>query len=210
MFYDRSDAGKKLAEKLLEYKNKNVIVLAIPRGGVPVAYEIAKELNAKLDILVSRKLPLPQDPEAGFGAISETGDVVLKPETISYFGISKKEIEKIEKQQLAEIKRRIKTLRKGRKLNLEGKVAILVDDGLAMGSTMEAAILAARNKKASKVVVAVPVAGYYVAESISKKADDFICLERPKYFRAVADAYENWYDLTDKDVLEIIERYGRD
>lgn len=210
MFYDRTDAGKKLAEKLLRYKNKEVVILAIPRGGVPVAFEIAKELNAKLDILVSRKLPLPQDPEAGFGAIAETGDVVLKQETIAYFGITNKEINKIKKEQLKEIDRRIAVLRQGRKLNLEGKVAILVDDGLAMGSTMEAAILAARNKKASKVVVAVPVASYSVAQKISKETDDFVCLEMPKYFRAVADAYENWYDLTDKDVLEIMERYGSD
>ena len=210
MFHDRTDAGKQLAEKLLKYKNKNVVVLAIPRGGVPVGYEIAKALNTDFDLIIPRKLPNPYEPESGIGAVSETDDIILNKEAIYYSGISKKEVEKIISEQKEIIKERVKKLREGKALtNLEYRIAILVDDGLAMGSTMQAAIATARHKKAVKVVVAIPTAGYSVVELISKKADEVVCIDKRKYFRAVADAYENWYDLDDKEVTDIMRKYKK-
>ncbi len=208
MFYDRTEAGFKLAEKLAKYRGqKDAIVLAIPRGGVPVAFEAAKKLKIPLDLIIIRKLPMPDSPEAGIGAVSETGETVWQSQAEFY---SKKTIEKILKEQGQEIKRRIKILRRGRKLpKLKDKTAILIDDGLAMGSTMEAAIKTAKKAKAAKVVVAVPVAGKETLAKIKDLADEVICLEAPIFFQAVAQVYENWYDLDDNEVLEILKKYNK-
>ncbi len=195
-----------MAEKLLEFKNKRVIVLAIPRGGVPVGVEVAKALNAEFDLIMARKIPLPQDPEAGIGAISEDGSTVWKKQIIQYYGITKEEQKELKKQQIKEIKRRIKTLRKGKKLpELKNKTVILVDDGLAMGSTMQAAAKTVKNKKPAKLIIAVPVAGKQVLEETRKKATTY-CLETPPFFQAVAQAYKYWTDLTDEDVLKTMKK----
>lgn len=206
MFEDRKDAGKKLALALKEYKNKGVIVLAIPRGGVEVGYEVAKYLHAKLSLIICRKLGIPTNPEAGFGAISEDGSYMV----LENIDISKNEIEKIKNEQMNEIRRRILRLRKGRPLQpLKGKEVVLVDDGLAMGVTMHVAIITCRKKGAKKIIVAVPVSGIEVAESISKIADKLIVLEKPRIFYSVAQAYKNWYDVGDEEVLNFIENERR-
>jgi len=209
MFYDRTEAGKKLAEKLAKYQGqKDVIILAIPRGGVPVAFEVAKSLNLLLDLIIIRKLPMPDNPEAGIGAISETGEIVWQPQVKFY---PSKSIEKILREQKQEVERRIKILKKGRKLpKLKDKIAILIDDGLAMGSTMEAAIKTARKAKAKKVVVAVPVAGKETLARIKDLADEVVCLEVPAFFQAVAQVYGNWYDLDDEEVLRIMIKYKKE
>ena len=167
MFKNREDAGRQLGKKLLKYKGKNAIILAIPRGGVPVGYEIAKKLNADLNVIISRKLPLPDNPEAGFGAVSENNVLVLNEQTKYY---DKKAINRIIKEKKEEIKKLVKIFREGRKLDLKNKIVILVDDGLAMGSTMLAAIETVKKKRARKIVVAVPTASYDVVKIMEKKS----------------------------------------
>ena len=205
MFCDRTEAGEKLAEKLIKYKaNKETIILALPRGGVPVAFEVAKKLKIPIDLIIVRKLPIPDNPEAGIGALSETGEIVWQPQKESY---PKDVIEEILIEQKKEIERRTKILRKGRDLpKLKNKIVILIDDGLAMGSTMMAALKTAKKEVAKKVVVAVPVAGKDVLERIKKEADEVVCLEVPLFFQAVAQVYENWYDLDDQEVLKIMKK----
>lgn len=203
MFSDRKEAGKRLAEKLQKYQNKKAIILAIPRGGVLVAAEVAKILNLPLDLIVVKKLPMPGEPEAGIGAISETGEIVLKPQAEYY---SQAQVREILKEQKEEVKRRVKVLRKGEFPSVQNKIVILIDDGIAMGSTMEAAIKTVRKKKAKKIVVAVPVGGREIIEKISKTVDEMICLETPSPFYAVAQIYQNWYDVSDQEVIKVLKR----
>jgi len=207
MFKDRKEAGQKLARALKKYRNKKVLVLAIPRGGVDVAYEVAKYLNSEFSLLIARKLPYPDNPEAGFGAIAEDGSTFIFE--FAKQELSREMIEEIKKGQKEEIKRRIKILRKNKKLpSMKGKIIILIDDGLAMGSTMRAAILMCKKKKPAKLVVAVPVSGRNVAKEISKEIDELIILEKPEFFEAVAQVYQNWYDVSDAEVLEIMKRWA--
>ncbi|ODS37290.1 MAG: phosphoribosyltransferase [Candidatus Altiarchaeales archaeon WOR_SM1_86-2] len=203
MFEDRKDAGEKLAGALGKYKGKEVLVLAIPRGGVEVGYEVAKYLGANLSVLISRKLPYPDNPEAGFGAIAEDGSTFIFEH--AYGWLSKETIDGIVEEQKREIKRRVDVLRKGKPLpEITGKEVILVDDGIAMGSTMRASIMLCKNKKAGKIIAAVPVSGEDAAEEIGKMVDEMVVLEKPVFFRAVAQVYRNWYDVPDEEVIEIL------
>ena len=209
MFRDREDAGQKLARALTKYGNAGALVLAIPRGGVEVGYHVANYLNAQLSIVVSRKLPYPDHPEAGFGAVAEDGSTFIFEDAASW--LSEKTIERTIRQQKEEIRRRIAVLRKGKPLpELAGSVVILVDDGIAMGSTVRAGVLLCRNKEAAKVVVAAPVADESVARELSTLADDVVIVEKPPLFRAVAQVYSNWYDVSDEEVLEIMKRWERE
>lgn len=204
MFFNREEAGKILAQKLLKYQNKSkAIILAIPRGGVLVAKEVAEILKLPLDLIIVRKLPMPDDPEAGIGAISESGLIVWQPQKSFY---PPKIIAKILAEQKGVIKQRIKILRGGRKLvNLKDKTVILIDDGIAMGSTIEAAIATVRVKGAAEIVVAVPVGGREIIEKIRQQVDELICLEIPRYFYAVAQVYQNWYDVSDEEVIKVLK-----
>ncbi len=205
MFEDRRDAGIKLAKELERYRETDVLVFAIPRGGVEVGCQVAKHLNADLSLLVTRKLPFPDNPEAGFGAIAEDGSTFIFEDAAMW--LSENLIDRIVEAQYEEIRRRIDVLRKGKPLpEMTGRTVILVDDGLAMGSTMRASIKLCRNKEASKLVVAVPVAGREVAEDIGNLVDDIVVLEIPANFMAVAQVYRNWYDVSDEEVLEILEK----
>jgi predicted phosphoribosyltransferase len=207
MFADRKEAGKRLAEKLEKYrKRENVLVLAIPRGGVQVGYQVAKYLNADFSILISRKLPYPYNPEAGFGAIAEDGSTFLFPH--AEFELPGETINEILISQQDEIKRRIETLRKGKPLPaMEGKTVILVDDGIAMGSTMRASIKCCRNQGAGRIVVGTPVAGERGRMEIGQLVDEIVVVEEPINFRAVAQVYQNWYDVPDEEVLEIMKKW---
>ena len=206
MFEDRKDAGKKLAKALEQYKDKKVLVLAIPRGGVEVGHHVAKYLNAEFSLLISRKLPYPDNPEAGFGAIAEDGTPFIIKEAARW--LSEEEIDWIKKEQIDEIQRRIVVLRGGKPLpDISGRTVILIDDGLAMGSTMRASIMLCRQRSADKIVVAVPVAGEQVAYEVGKMADELVILEMPRFFRAVAQVYRNWYDVSDEEVLEIMNQW---
>ena len=208
MFRDRKDAGRKLGLALMQYRGKYVSILAIPCGGVEVAFEVAKHLNAELDILISRKLPLPENPEAGFGAIAEDGSIFINRLTASH--LSSKTIEQIKKRQIQEIQRRIDVLRSGRALtSISNKTIILVDDGIAMGSTMRAAVMLCKNKDAKKIIVASPVAGHETVREISRLVDEVVILEEPVFFQAVAQVYDKWYDVPDSEVIQIMNTWRK-
>lgn len=205
MFKDRTDAGKQLAQALENYRDENVLVLAIPRGGVEIGYQVAAHLNSELSLLISRKLPFPYNPEAGFGAVAEDGSTFINEYAAK--GLSDELIESIKDEQIREIKRRIEVLRNGEPLpDMKDRTVILTDDGLAMGSTMNAAIKLCKNRSAGKIVVAVPVAGRGVVNRIGNFVDDIIVLDIPPFFQAVAQVYENWYDVSDNEVLEIMSK----
>ncbi len=208
MFQDRKDAGKKLARALEKYAEKNVLVLAIPRGGVEPAFEAANHLDADFSLLISKKLPYPDNPEAGFGAVAEDGSTFIINGAAGW--LSSMEIDMIKKNQMQEIERRMRVLRGGRPLpEIEKRTVILVDDGLAMGSTMRAAILLCRKRDPEKLIAAVPVAGRDVVKQIQSEVDELVVLESPPFFRAVAQVYENWYDVSDQEVLEIMQKWKK-
>jgi len=187
------------------YKGCDGIVLAIPRGGVEVGYYVAEYLELPLSIIVARKLPLPANPEAGFGAIAEDGSVFF----VERFrdSLPQAVVRKIIRRQRHEIQRRIEVLRDGKPLApVAGRTVILVDDGIAMGSTMRAAVELCRNKQAGTIVVAVPVAGPAAAAEFAAIADEAVILEKPRFFRAVAESYENWYDVPDSEVILMMQK----
>jgi predicted phosphoribosyltransferase len=206
MFKDREDAGKKLAKALKGYKDKGVLVLGIPRGGVIVGYEVAKALNADFSIVISRKLPYPGNPEFGFGAIAEDGSMFIIDEYEAM--LPRVLADKIIAEQKREITRRILALRKGEGLpEIVGRTVILVDDGIAMGSTLRAAIFLCKNKKAQKIIAASPVSGEQMEKELADIVDEVVILEKPPFFRAVAQSYQNWYDVPDQEVVEIIKKW---
>jgi putative phosphoribosyl transferase len=208
MFRDRTDAGEKLAWALEKYRDNRPVVLAIPKGGVEVGYRVAKYLNADFSIIVSRKLPFPDNPEAGFGAIAEDDSTFI----LDYAArsLSHQIIERIEKEQTLEIKRRIEILRKGKSLpEVANRTVILVDDGIAMGSTMRVSIMMCKNKKAGKIVAALPVASPSNVAELEKIVDDVVVLEQPLFFRAVAQVYANWYDVPDAEVIRMMEQWEK-
>ena len=204
MFKDRKDAGRKLAAALQKYKDTDALVLAIPRGGVELGCEITLALHCSFSLLICRKLPYPNNPESGFGAMAEDGSLYINRLAASY--VSESEIERIIQEQAREIERRIAILRNGQPLpSLKGRTVILVDDGIAMGSTMHAAVTLCRKQEAAKVIVAVPVASRQAIAEFSQLADEIIVLESPLDFHAVAQVYEHWYDVSDAEVLSLIE-----
>jgi len=204
MFEDRKDAGRKLAAALEQYKNSDMLVLAIPKGGVEIGYQVASHLDADFSLLISRKLPYPDNPESGFGAIAEDGSIFINQNAA--LGIHPRIIDEIIEYQKKEIKRRIKVLRNNRPLpDLRQRTVILIDDGIAMGSTMRAAIKLCRAAKAKKIIVAAPVAGESIAREIKKIVEGIVILEIPGFFYAVAQVYINWHDVSDQEVLKIME-----
>ncbi|MBN2249132.1 MAG: phosphoribosyltransferase [Campylobacterales bacterium] len=208
MFKDRKDAGRQLALGLQRYKDTDALILAIPRGGVELGYEVAKALHCDLSMIICRKLPYPHNPESGFGAIAEDGSVFIYEAATG--DLSDVEIEDIKQAQQQEIKRRIEVLRGGRPLpSLKDRTVILIDDGIAMGSTMHAAVQMCRDSSASKIVVAVPVAGARSVSEFSKSVDELIVLESPINFYAVAQVYEHWYDVSDKEVLALMRQFEK-
>ncbi|MDW7733185.1 MAG: phosphoribosyltransferase [Methanolobus sp.] len=205
MFEDRRDAGEKLGKALDRYKEENVLVLAIPRGGVEVGCQVARYLDAEFSLLITRKLPFPDNPEAGFGAIAEDGSTFVFSDAAMW--LSQGMMDRIVQEQSGEILRRIEILRNGKPLpEISGRTVILVDDGLAMGSTMRASIMFCKKRGVRKIIVAVPVAGREVAEDIGNIVDEVVVLETPDNFMAVAQVYRNWYDVSDEEVLEILRK----
>jgi predicted phosphoribosyltransferase len=208
IFKNRKEAGQKLGKALDIYKRCDGIVLAIPRGGVEVGYYVAKHLELPLSIIVVRKLPFPGNPEAGFGAVAEDGSVFF----VNRFShvLPSEVVQQILEKQKRELQRRIDVLREGKSLpTITDKIVILVDDGIAMGSTMQAAIILCRNKKAKKIIVAAPVAGPDTAAELTDVVDEVVILEKPPFFRAVAEVYENWYDVPDSEVIRIMQKAVR-
>lgn len=205
MIKDRKDAGQKLALALQKYKIDNALVLAIPRGGVEVGYEIAKAFNYDFSLIICRKLPYPYNTESGFGAIAEDGSIYIN-ERASY-DLSEYEIRRVIFEQSKEIQRRIDKLRNSKPLpEINGRTVILVDDGIAMGSTMHVAVELCKKQKAKKIIIAVPVASSSSIEKFSKMVNEIVVLESPYNFYAVAQVYENWYDVSDEEVLDIMKK----
>lgn len=206
MFQDRKDAGQKLAEALIAYKGRNPLVLAIPRGGVRVGFQVAKGLESDFSIVVVRKLPLPGNPEAGFGAVAEDGSTYFVNKAVEV--IHSKTVEQVIEEQKREVERRIDVLREGQPLPLlMNRTVILVDDGIAMGSTMHAAIMLCQNNDADQVVVAAPVAGPSTAADLEEIVDRVVVLEKPPYFHAVAQVYKKWYDVPDEEVVQVMKEF---
>jgi len=208
IFEDRVDAGRMLASKLGAYAGrKDVIVLGIPRGGVPVAFEVASALKAPLDIFLSRKLGVPGQEELAFGALATGGVRVLDRTLIGELNISTQEIDEITETVRKELERRERVYRGARPpLKVEGGTALLVDDGIATGSSMLAAIDALRQMKPAEVVVAVPVASLHTCNRLRSAVEDLVCVYTPESFYAIGQFYGDFSQVTDKEVIDLIRR----
>ena len=210
-FHDRTEAGRLLAEKLAAYANRaDVIVLGLPRGGVPVAYEVARALNAPLDVFLVRKLGVPGHEEFAMGAIATGGVRVLNDQTVRALRISDHVIEAVAAKEQQELARRARLYRGDRPPpDLRGKTVILVDDGLATGATMLAAVKALRQQQAGHIVVAVPIASPETCEQLRGEVDDIICAVTPEPFYAVGCWYEDFSQATDEEVRDLLARSAR-
>ena len=209
IFRDRSDAGKFLAEKLTDYAGRpDVAVLALPRGGVPVAYEVARKLNAPLDVFVVRKLGVPGHEELAMGAIASGGVRVLNQDVLSYIRIPEAVVDDVAAAELRELNRREQLYRGARPpLDVHGRTVIIVDDGLATGSTMRAAVKALRQKQPKQIVVAVPVGARATCDSFKAEVDTMaICAITPEPFQAVGLWYLDFSQTTDEEVRDLLAR----
>lgn len=209
VFKNRTDAGQFLAEKLAEYADRpDVVVLALPRGGVPVAFEVAARLNAPLDIFVVRKLGVPGHEELAMGAIASGGVRVLNPDVLSYVRIHEAIIDQVTEYEMSELQRRERLYRGTRPpIELKGRTVIIVDDGLATGSTMRAAVKALQQKHPKRVVVAVPVGARETCDSFKNEVDTMaVCAMTPEPFRAVGLWYQDFSQTTDEEVCDLLAR----
>lgn len=207
-FKDRRHAGRLLADELSGYQDApSLLVLALPRGGVPVAYEVADRLGAPLDVFTVRKLGVPHQPELAMGAIA-SGDIrVLNRSIVDGLRISEEDLESVTERERAELRRREEKYRGDRPdLDLKGRTVILVDDGLATGATMEAAIEAAKSRNPRQLVVAVPTAPPDTARRLSEMVDEMVCVQTPEPFGGVGGWYENFSQTTDEEVIDYLER----
>ena len=203
VFKDRKDAGRLLGEMLAEYHDAGALVLPLPSGGVPVGVEVAKALNAALDLLIVRKIQIPDNPEAGFGAISPDGARIINEGFLAKLSLSNKAVEAQINKAMESVKQRNSLFRKSMPYtSFKGKTVIIVDDGLASGYTMLAAIRFVKRDKPQKVIVAVPTSSARAIDFILAEVDELFCANiRSGTFFAVAEAYRNWYDLTDEEVI---------
>lgn len=212
VFHDRLSAGQELAKRLEAYRGPDTIVLAIPRGGVPVGFAVAKHLAAQLDVIIPRKIPIPWNPEAGFGAVTADGTLVLNDQMVEQLGLSKEKVSELAAKVQHEIKRRLRVYRGDRPFpSLKGKTVLLVDDGLASGFTMMAAVKSVRNGRPARIVVAVPVSPYNSAELVRPLVDDLVSLVIARTWSfAVASYYRDWYDLSDDEVVQYLRQGMKD
>ena len=204
-FHDRSDAGRRLGKRLAGLRGPDVVVLGLPRGGVPVAFEVAKALEAPLDVIVVRKLGVPFQPEVAMGAIGEGNVRVLDPRTISMARVSQEDLQQVERRERALLESRVARFRQGRRrLDLAGRTAVIVDDGIATGSTARAACQVARQHGAAKVILAVPVAPARAIVEL-KEPDDVVCLVSPQDFQAVGYYYRDFSPTEDGEVVQLLD-----
>ncbi len=209
VFENRYDAGRKLAEKLYEYAGKEVVVLGIPNGGVAVALGVALGLNAELDLVISRKIPLPLSPEGGFGSVTDNGTSIFDEDIIKKVGLNQSQINYQVNQVRSDIRQR-SLLYHGERppVSITGRTVIVVDDGLASGYTMRAAVESLRHRNPEKVIAAVPVGPEAVIEALRKVADRVVaCVvgKEPKFY--IADYYRSWHDITDAEVLHCLKEW---
>ena len=206
-FNDRVDAGKQLAKALMDFKGKNAIVLAIPRGGAVVGYQIAKELDLLLDVIVPHKIGAPENPELAIGAVAEDGTIIVDKSLVAYIGVPDWFIEEESERQRTEIQRRLKVYRPTESSpNVKGLDVILVDDGIATGSTMKAALASVKNQGAKTVTVAVPVAPPSTIKELEKQADKVVCLYTPDYFQAIGQFYTDFNQTSDEEVIALLRQ----
>lgn len=210
VFEDRHEAGRLLAEKLITYKDSDSIIFGIPSGGVPIASEIARALDLPMDLVIVRKIQIPYNPEAGFGSVGPEGEIILNEGLVTQLSLTEKEMKTEIKKTIDVIKKRDQLFRQERPFpSLQDKNIIVVDDGLASGYTMFAAIKFIKKKNPQKVIVGVPTGSGKTVDFVLSVVDELVCLNVRNIFPyAVADAYRNWYDLTDEEVLKIIKGRG--
>lgn len=209
VFRDRHEAGNALARSLESFRRKDAIVLAIPSGGVPIGLAIAAHLNLPIDLLIIRKLPIPGNLEAGFGAISLEGDMVLNQAMVRMLSLRDDEIEEQAESVREELKARERIFRGNRPgADLKGRTVILTDDGLASGYTMMTAVRMVRRQKPKKIVIAVPTASLQTIDLLARETDQIICLNvRTGRYFAVAEAYRNWHDLSREEVVDLLKAH---
>jgi len=208
MFRNRTEAGIRLGEKLGQYRDRgDVIVLALPRGGVVTGFEVARLLNVPLDVLIVRKIGFPGQEELAAGAVSETGSVVLNRDIVAMGGLSEEFLQRETDRQKQEIERRVALYRAGRRLaGLAGRTVILIDDGVATGATVKAAIAALKQEKLARLVLALPVAPPDTVNVLRAMVDELVCLETPQYFMAVGAHYQDFTQVADEEVVKLLQR----
>lgn len=205
IFRDRLEGGRRLAQQLTALKGQQVVVLGLPRGGVPVAAEVAKALGAPLDVIVVRKLGVPFQPELAMGAVGEGDVLVTNDEVLRMTGVSPQELAVVEARERAEVARRARRFRSGRPaVPVAGRVAVVVDDGIATGATARAACRVARAQGASRVVLAIPVAAADSVRLLQRDADEVVCVQAPERFRAVGEWYQDFAQTTDEEVNRLL------
>lgn len=206
-FNDRSDAGRELAQRLAKYAGRDdLVVLGLPRGGVPVAFEVARALGAPLDVFLVRKLGVPGHEELAMGAIASGGTRVLNEDVVSAAGVDREQIEQVAARELEQLRRQELVYRGDKPpLGVRGRVAILVDDGLATGATMRAAVMALRDRGAGAIVVAVPIAPPETCEALSREVDEVVCAHTPDPFTAVGIWYRDFTPVGDEQVRELLD-----
>ena len=206
-FSNRIEAGRRLAESLEEFAGDGGVVLAIPRGGVVLGYEIAQKLHMELDVIVPRKLGAPDNPELAIGAIAEDGTAILDDKLVAYLGVNEDYILRESERQKLEIKRRLKLYRQGAPPHsIKGRTVLVVDDGIATGSTMKAALASLRKQGARNIVVAVPVGPPSTISELHKLADKVVCLYMPEYFQAIGQFYEDFSQTSDEEVIDLLRK----
>ena len=206
MFYDRKDAALQLAKALEKYRNTGAVILGIPRGGAVIGYYVALHLNAEFSLLVARKLGHPMNPEYAIGAIAEDGTVHLNPS--ASYEVSREEIDDVIEEEKKEIQRRIRELRKGEPLPvLQDRVVILVDDGIATGATMFAAIKMCKNQGAKKIVVAAPVSGLRMFAQLQDEVEEVVILKASESFHAVSQVYLSFPQVEDEEAVALLENW---
>ncbi|HET6426339.1 MAG TPA: phosphoribosyltransferase [Planctomycetaceae bacterium] len=211
LFRDRTDAGRQLATMLTHYADRpDVIVLALPRGGVPVAFEVASRLHAPLDVFMVRKLGVPGHEELAMGALASGGVQILNQELVDALDISDDQIAATVAQESAELTRRERAYRDDRPpIDVRGRTVILIDDGLATGATMRAAVAAVNRQKPAKLIVAVPVGAAETCRELRNETDETICFRTPAHFRAVGMWYQNFSQTTDDEVRTLLKQSGQ-
>lgn len=205
MFATRQEAGRQLAHALERFAEPTPVVLALPRGGLPIGRVVADELSAPLDVLIVRKLGAPQNPEFAFGAVGEGGIVVLDDRSIAGLGLSDVIRDRVITEALSEVDRRVDTYRRGRPLmDVKGTSVIIVDDGLATGATAEAAVRVVKALGAGHVVLAVPTGSPQAVDRLSSICDEVVCLEIPEWFGSVGSQYESFPQVSDDEVVAML------
>lgn len=210
IFKDRKQAGEQLAQKLTKYRGKDVIVLAVPRGGVVVGVEIAKALGTPLDVIITRKIGAPGNPEFAIGAIGPNDQIVLNEEVIRSYKIPQEYLNSEIGKQGLEMERRERLFREGKgPLDLENKLVILADDGIATGADIEVAIKAIKCQKPKKLILAIPVGPKEIIEKLKTQVDELVFLAAPTVFYAVGQFYQDFTQTTDSEVTEILEKSSK-